>query len=147
MLRDLGRYLICTFAILYHPDGIERTDRHNAAIWEKVAALREEEAARFRRLLSSGIRYAAGTDSMHGLLWFEMATLVRFGVSPMDAILAGTAWAADACGVGELVGTLAPGKVADVIAVEGDPLRDIEAVRSVHLVMKSGRRYEHLSAG
>jgi imidazolonepropionase-like amidohydrolase len=142
LMRDLGRYLICTFSILYHPDGIERSDRHNAAIWSKVLALREDEAARFRGLLASGLRYAAGTDSMHGLLWYEMATLVRFGVDPMDAILAGTAWAAEACGVGDRVGTLAPGKFADVIAVAGDPLADIEAMRAVRLVIKGGRRLE-----
>ena len=64
LLKALGRFLVCTFAILYHPDGIERTDRHNAAIWEKVVSLREQEAVRFRRILASGVRYAAGTDSM-----------------------------------------------------------------------------------
>jgi imidazolonepropionase-like amidohydrolase len=145
LLRDLGRYLICTFSILYHPDGIERTDRHNAAIWSKVVSLREEEAVRFREILTSGVRYAAGTDSMHGLLWYEMATLVRFGASPMDAILAATAWAAEACGVSERAGTLGPGRPADVIVVDGDPLENIEAMRAVRFVMKGGRRYEHLS--
>jgi len=145
LLRDLGRYLVCTFAILYHPDGIERTDRHNPAIWSKVVALREDEAVRFREILASGVRYAVGTDSMHGLLWFEMATLVRFGVDPMEAILAATARAAEACAVADRVGTLAPGKLADVVVVEGDPLSEIEAMRNVRLVLKSGRRCEHLS--
>ncbi len=145
LMKRLGRFLVCTFAILYHPDGIEKTDRHNAAIWSKVVALREQEEARFREILRSGVRYAVGTDSMHGLLWFEMATLVRFGVPPMDAILAGTAWAAEACGVRDRAGTLEPGKPADVIAVDGDPLRDIEALRRVRVVVKGGRRYDRLS--
>ncbi|HXF82482.1 MAG TPA: amidohydrolase family protein [bacterium] len=142
LLRDLGRYLICTFAILYHPEGIERTDRHNPAIWRTVLALREEEAARFRALFASGVRFAVGTDSMHGLLWYEMATLVRFGVDPMAAIQAGTAWAAEACAVADRVGTLTPGKLADVIAVDGDPLADIEALRRVRLVLQGGRRFD-----
>ncbi|MDQ7843135.1 MAG: amidohydrolase family protein [Armatimonadota bacterium] len=144
-LKDLGRFLVCTFAILYHPDGIERSDRHNPAIWEKVVALRDQEAVRFRRILASGVRYAVGTDSMHGLLWFEMATLVRFGADPMEAVLAATSRAAEACAVADRVGTLAPGKLADVVVVDGDPLTEIEAMGRVRFVMKAGRRYEHLS--
>ncbi len=144
-MKDLGRYLICTFSILYHPDGIEYTDRHNPDIWAKVVALRQQEETRLRTILASGVRYAVGTDSMHGLLWFELATLVRFGVPPMDALRAGTAWAAEACAVGDHVGTLEEGKMADLVGVEGDPLMDIEALREVRVVMKAGRRYEDLS--
>ncbi len=146
LMIELNRWLVCTFSILYHADGIERTDRHNPAIWTKVVSLREQEEARFREILASRIHYTVGTDSMHGLLWYEMATLVRFGVSPMHAIRAGTAWAAEACGVGDRAGVLAAGRPADVIAVDGDPLHEIEALRRVRLVMKGGRRYDHLSA-
>jgi len=145
LIKRLDRFLVCTFAILYHPDGIEKVDRSNPAIWSKVLSLRDQEETRFREILQSGVRYAVGTDSMHGLLWFEMATLVRFGVRPMDAIRAGTAWAAQACAVGDGVGTLESGKLADVVAVEGDPLRDIEALSRVQLVVKGGRRYENRS--
>lgn len=145
LIKRLDRFLVCTFAILYHPDGIEKVDRSNPAIWSKVLSLRDQEETRFREILQSGVRYAVGTDSMHGLLWFEMATLVRFGVRPMDAIRAGTAWAAQACAVDARVGTLESGKLADVVAVEGDPLRDIEALSRVQLVVKGGRRYENRS--
>jgi len=145
LLRDLGRFLVCTFGILYHPDGIEHTDRHNPAIWEKVIALRARLEGRFREVLASGVRYAVGTDSMHGLLWYEAAMLVRLGVGAMDALRAATAWAAEACAVADQVGTLVPGKRADVIAVDGDPLQDIQALARPRLVMKDGRRYEHLS--
>lgn len=145
LMKALNRFVICTFAIAYHPDGIERTDRHNPEIWSKVVALRASEEERFRWIFPSGIRYAAGTDSMHGLLWFELATMVRFGVAPVDALRAGTSWAAEACGVADRVGTLEPGKLADVVGVDGDPLSDIEALRRVNLVMKAGHRYDHLS--
>ncbi len=145
LLKDLGRFLVGTFAILYHPDGIERTDQHNRAIWEKVVALREQEAERFRKILASGVRYAVGTDSMHGLMWFEMATLVRFGVDPMDAVCAGTAWAAEACAIAGTTGTLERGKTADVLAVDGDPLREIEALARPRLVLKGGMRFDGIS--
>jgi len=145
LLKDLGRFLVGTFAILYHPDGIERTDQHNRAIWEKVVALREQEAERFRKILASGVRYAVGTDSMHGLMWFEMATLVRFGVDPMDAVCAGTAWAAEACAIAGKTGTLERGKTADILAVDGDPLREIEALARPRLVLKGGMRFDGIS--
>jgi imidazolonepropionase-like amidohydrolase len=145
LMKKLSRWLVCTFAILYHAEGIEKTDKHNPAIWAKVVDLRAKEEVHFREILASGVRYAVGTDSMHGLLWFEMAMLVRLGVRPMDAISAGTRWAAEACAVADQVGTLEAGKRADVIAVEANPLQDIETLRDVRLVMKGGRRYEHLS--
>ena len=70
---------------------------------------------------------------MHGLMPFELETLVRFGVSPRDALLAGTRWGAEACRVDDQVGTLVPGKRADLIAIDGDPLKDIQAMRRVSL--------------
>lgn len=141
LLKDLGRFLVGTFSILYHPDGIERTDRNNPHIWEKVVTLREQEEERFRRILASGVRYAVGTDSMHGLMWFEIATLVRFGVDPMDALRAGTAWAAEACAIADTTGTLERGKRGDILAVDGDPLKDIEALARPRLVIKGGAQF------
>jgi imidazolonepropionase-like amidohydrolase len=75
---------------------------------------------------------------MHGLMAFELETLVRLGVPHANALRAGTRWGAEACRVDGEVGTLEPGKRADVIAVDGDPLREIEAMRRVTFVMKDG---------
>jgi imidazolonepropionase-like amidohydrolase len=105
---------------------------------EKVRGARRIAAETFPRHLASGIRYACGTDSMHGLMPIELETLVRFGVSPQDALLAGTRWGAEACRIDDQVGTLVPGKRADLIAVDGDPLKDIQAMRRVTMVMKDG---------
>jgi imidazolonepropionase-like amidohydrolase len=69
---------------------------------------------------------------------FELETLVRFGVSTADALLSGTRWAAEACRMDAEVGSVVPGKRADLIAIEGDPLAEIEALRRVRLVMKDG---------
>jgi imidazolonepropionase-like amidohydrolase len=96
----------------------------------------------FPRHLASGIRFACGTDSMHGLMPIELETLVSFGVSPRDALLAGTRWGAEACRVDDHIGTLVPGKRADLIAIDGDPLKDIQALRRVSLVMKDGVPYQ-----
>ena len=66
-----------------------------------------------------------------------MRNLVAYGCSPMQAIQAATGWAAEAMGW-EDIGTLAPGKLADLVAVAGDPLADIEAMRKVAFVVREG---------
>jgi hypothetical protein len=76
-------------SIFAHP-GIEQGDGRTSAIMEKVRWARRQVAETFPRHLASGIRIAVGTDSMHGLMAFEMATLVRLGVSAHDALIAGT---------------------------------------------------------
>ena len=135
-------WLICTFSIFMHPTGIEQGDGQRPAIMDKVRWARRVVAESFPRHLASGIRFACGTDSMHGLMPIELETLVRFGVPPRDALLAGTRWGAEACRIDDQVGTIAPGKRADLIAIDGDPLKDIAALRRVSLVVKDGVPYE-----
>jgi imidazolonepropionase-like amidohydrolase len=138
LMIDRKAWLVCTLSILFHPDGIERGDASRPAIMEKVRSAREVVTRNFPRVLASGVRFAVGTDSMHGLMSFELEMLVRFGVSPKDALVAATRRGAEACRVEREVGTLEPGKRADLIAVDGDPLADITAMRRVVLVMKDG---------
>jgi imidazolonepropionase-like amidohydrolase len=142
LMKSRGAWLICTFGIFMHPTGIEQGDGRHAAIMDKVRAARRVVDENFPRHLTSGVRFACGTDSMHGLMAFELETLVRLGVPARDALLAGTRWGAEACRVDGDAGTLEPGKRADLIAVEGDPLADVTALRRVRLVMKDGRVYD-----
>ena len=138
LMIDRLAWLVCTLSILFHPDGIERGDASRPAIMEKVRWARGVVSERFPRILKSGVRFAVGTDSMHGQMAFELEALVRFGVPPREALLAATRCGAEACRVEREVGTLEPGKRGDVIAVEGDPLRDIAAMRRVVFVMTDG---------
>jgi len=140
-------WLICTFSIFMHPTGIEQGDGQRPAIMEKVRWSRRVVDENFPRHLASGVRFACGTDSMHGLMPFELQTLVRLGVSPHDALLAGTRWGAEACRVDRELGTIEPGKRADLIAVDGDPLQDMAALGRVSLVMKDGVVYQGVSGG
>ena len=142
LMKERGVWLVCTFSIFMHPTGIEQGDGKQPAIMDKVRWARKVVAENFPRHLASGIRIAVGTDSMHGLMAFEMATLVRLGVSAHDALIAGTRGGAEACRIDGEVGTLTPGKRADLVAIEGDPLKDIEALRQVRLVMKDGVEQE-----
>jgi imidazolonepropionase-like amidohydrolase len=93
--------------------------------------------------LQAGLRMTAGTDSWLGGVRFgampdELRWLVDFGLTPMQALQAGTAWAAQAMGWDE-IGTLDAGRLADVLAVDGDPLTDIRAVDRVVLVVREGQ--------
>lgn len=88
-----------------------------------------------------GVPIAFGTDagvSKHGRNADEFELLVRFGLTPMEAIEAATVNAADLLGVSDIAGTLEPGKSADIIAVKGDPLADIKVLKSVTFVMARG---------
>jgi imidazolonepropionase-like amidohydrolase len=71
---------------------------------------------------------------------YEVQTAIRFGVPPERALLAATAHGAEALGIADRTGTLEPGKAADVIALDGDPLADPGALERVTFVMKGGRR-------
>lgn len=94
-----------------------------------------------RRAHAAGVKIAFGTDtgvSRHGDNAKEFALMVQAGMTPLQAIEAATRHAADLCGLAEELGTLEPGKAADVIAVEGDPLRNVSALEHVTFVMHAG---------
>lgn len=146
LMKERGAWAVLTQAILLHPTGIEQGDRDNPFIMAKLRDARASAAERFRAIVSSGVRYAAGTDSMHGLLPFEAAKLTEWGASTTDALLAVTRWAAECIRMDDRIGTLQPGKRADVLAVKGNPLEDITALEHVNLIVKGGKRYEGLSA-
>lgn len=137
-MLDRDCWVVGTYTILFHPDGIERGDAGNPQVLAALEQAREHVTARARTVLSSGLRFALGTDSMHGQMAYEIQTAIRFGVSPTDALLAATARGAELLDTNG--GTLEPGKDADVIAVDGNPLEDPSALERVVFVMKGGKR-------
>ena len=103
----------------------------------------ERKHASMEYALKIGMKVMAGTDTFIEGIRFdavpdEIRWLVNYGCTPMQAIQAATAWAAEIMGWSE-IGTLQPGKLADVIAVAGDPLTDIRAVGNAILVIQEGR--------
>jgi len=97
-----------------------------------------------RRAYAGGVRIAFGTDtgvSAHGDNAGEFALLVKAGFTPLDAIRSATVGAAEHFGLSALIGSLAPGKQADLIAVKGDPLTDVTELTRVRFVMRGGTVY------
>jgi imidazolonepropionase-like amidohydrolase len=95
-----------------------------------------------RRAVPAGVRIAFGTDagvSMHGRNADEFLLMVQHGMTPMTAIEAATVGAADLLGLSAEVGTIEPGKSADIVAVRGDPLADVGVLRQMNFVMTRGR--------
>jgi len=92
--------------------------------------------------LESGLKLAAGTDCWTSTwreqaMAIELRNLVEYGCSPMQAIQASTGWAAEAMNWND-IGMLTPGKLADLVAVNGDPLKDIEVLNQVSFVLREG---------
>ena len=86
-----------------------------------------------------------GTDAgvcAYGSSGRQFAFMVKYGMTPMQAIQSATTSAADLLGHSDIVGSIKPGKFADVIAVSGDPLQDVSALEKVAFVMKDGKVYK-----
>ncbi len=146
LMRRHDTWLVTNNAISFHPDGIEKGDAHTPAIMAKLNQGRANTPSMFRLMLESGVRWALGTDSMHGLLWYEAQKAVEFGASNALALAAVTRNAAEAIARLHEIGTLEPGKRADIVGVRGNPLADIGALREVGLILKDGARMDTLSA-
>ena len=98
--------------------------------------------AAFRMAVERGVRVTYGTDSgvyPHELVAKQFDSFVRFGMSPLEAIRSATATAAACLGWEDRVGTLRPGRFADLVAVDGDPLADITVLERPVVVVKGGR--------
>jgi imidazolonepropionase-like amidohydrolase len=135
------------------PDSVVRDIRGSLArldtlTYYRVVPYRKPFLKRkFQQLRESGVQLLIGTDAgvpaaFHsGITWQEMRTWVNdLGMDPMVTIRAATFWPAVAMGVERDVGTVTPGKIADIIAVRGNVLADITLLRDVPLVIKGGRR-------
>ncbi len=104
---------------------------------EVIPAARKNIAHAF----ASGVKVALGTDAAvypHGMNAHEFAVMVKLGLTPLQSIQAGTINAADLLGWSGRVGTLEPGAWADIVAVDGDPLKDVTTLERVKFVMKGG---------
>jgi imidazolonepropionase-like amidohydrolase len=107
--------------------------------WEGGVAIHAET---FRRALNSGVKIAFGTD-VGGFEWSinpakEFPLMVKYGMTPAQALRAATVSGADLVDMKNQFGSVEPGKFADLVAVSGNPLKDISILENVNFVMKEG---------
>ena len=116
----------------------------NRAARDFFPGVKKRQAAVFSAY-RAGVPIGLGLDTYYGGLTLTMEWMVEAGIPLRDVIHMATGSAAKISGVAEEVGTLAPGKLADIISVAGDPAQDITNLHKIHLVMKGGKRYDTLS--
>lgn len=136
LMKKNGTYLVPT-AYLLTAMPLNLLPPPIAAKAKQIIPLAQES---HRQAIKAGVKIAFGTDAAvypHGVNAREFAVYVGYGMTPIDAIRTATIGAADLLGVGDR-GTIAPGQLADMVAVPGDPLKDIKAMEQVSFVMKGG---------
>jgi imidazolonepropionase-like amidohydrolase len=148
MFLDKGTYLVPTLSIneeMYLEPDNGQQEGFAPICQREVDELKAVALRSFKRAAEAGLKIALGTDAlsdeMHGRNARELALLVRHGLTPMEAIVAATKTAAEACRVNDRVGTLEAGKAADLLVVNGDPLSDISLLQDqscLLLIMKEG---------
>ncbi len=145
MMKERGTWLVPTGAIWVEEDEGE-APRADLPAWrrERKAIFRKGSPESFRKALAAGVKIAMGSDSSvlpHGENAKEIVWMARNGMTPLQAIRAATLGGAELIGWPDRVGSIEPGKLADLIAVRGNPLADITELERVEFVMKGGVVY------
>ena len=136
-----GTWLVPTLMAGEQVSQLAQAGRLPPAIAAKALAVAPRMQASFRLALGAGVKIALGTDAgvfQHGRNGHEFTLMVHFGMTPMQAIQAGTLSGATLLGREMDAGSVAQGKFADLVAVRGDPLQDITLLEHVDFVMKGG---------
>jgi imidazolonepropionase-like amidohydrolase len=151
LMRDRGVLFDPTIGLVLET-AIENKDRllgrgtYNEEAFAFTATAIGISGEMFKRALKSGVTMPLGTDAgagAHGQNARGIIARVEAGQAPMDGIISATSLAAESMGLGKLIGTLGPGFEADLIAVGGDPTKEIAKLRDVRFVMRAGVVYKH----
>jgi imidazolonepropionase-like amidohydrolase len=142
LMKEKGTYLVPTRMAVYWTGSPDKVGKFPPVIQAKAKAAYAAHEQMFRNALKAGVKIAFGTDSAvspHGLNAHEFSLMTDLGMSPAAALRSATSVASTLLGVNDRVGTLEAGKIADVVAVPGNPLTDIRATERVMFVMKDGK--------
>ncbi len=140
LMKKKGTYLTPT--LMASEWVMKKISQYPPAVQAKGKAATEARSEMFRNALKIGVKISFGTDAAvfpHGQNAKEFALMVGLGMKPIDALLSATSVDADLLGVANKLGTLEKGKLADIIAMPGDPTADITATERVFFVMKDGK--------
>jgi imidazolonepropionase-like amidohydrolase len=136
-----GTWYVPTFSVYYYDNGPAST-----AAGQRDRTRVKVHGVSFKKALNAGVKIAFGTD-VGGFDWNdpiaqEFAYMVQFGMTPMQAIQSATTRAADLLDRQGQIGVIMPGAYADIIAVDADPLKDVNILKNVSFVMKDGRVFK-----
>ena len=133
---------------IYDEQCIEEQGRNGtmpADFLEHDRQLGELQRQNFRKAVKAGVKLSFGTDAGvcdYGTAGKQFAFMVKYGMTPMQAIQAATSSAADLLGRTDQIGSVKSGKFADLVAITGDPLKDVGLLENVQFVMKDGRVFK-----
>jgi imidazolonepropionase-like amidohydrolase len=142
LARKRGTYLDMD---IYDEECIQSSPDTPADFLQHDRDLAEAQRRNFTQAVRAGVKMTFGTDAgvcPHGINARQFAFMVKYGMTPLQAIQAATVNAADLIGHPELFGSIKGGKSADIIAVDGDPLADVRILENVSFVMKEGVVYK-----
>jgi imidazolonepropionase-like amidohydrolase len=145
LMKEKGTWLV---ADIYNGDYIASHGKEAgwpAEILRKNDETTEAQRAGFRKAVAAGVKIAYGTDSgvyPHRYVARQLPYMVRYGMTPIQAVRSATLSAAELMGWEDRIGSLAAGKLADIVAVPGDALADLRSVENVVFVMKGGMVYK-----
>jgi imidazolonepropionase-like amidohydrolase len=142
LAKQRGTYLDMD---IYDEECIQSAPNTPADFLQHDRELAEAQRRNFTKAVRAGVKMTFGTDAgvcPHGINARQFAFMVKYGMTPMQAIQSATVNAADLIGHPELFGSITAGKSADIIAVNGDPLADIHVLERVSFVMKEGKVYK-----
>jgi imidazolonepropionase-like amidohydrolase len=147
LFRQSGAYYVPTLSTVngYIERLRNNPDAYTPAVREKIEWRIAVTGKSLQMAVPAGVKIAFGTDagvSLHGRNADEFELMVKHGMTPAQAIVAATVSAADLLGLADQIGTLEPGKRADLIAVAGDPLQDVTVLKQVRFVMKDGKVFK-----
>jgi imidazolonepropionase-like amidohydrolase len=140
LMKTKGTYLVPTLMATEWILG--KLDAYPAALQAKAKAAGAARSEMFRNAVKLGVKIGLGTDAAvypHGMNAKEFKLMVDLGMPPIEALRAATSSDADLLGISAKVGTLEKGKLADIVAIPGDPTTDITATERVSFVMKDGK--------
>lgn len=144
LFKETGAYLVPTLMPgAKIPAMMDSNPFFTEAIKAKANAAAAASMQNFRQANKAGVKIAFGTDTgvtPHGDNAQEFALMVRGGMSPSEAIRSATVVAAELIEMSDELGTIEVGKIADIIAVDGNPLEDVTVLESVHTVIRDGQR-------
>jgi imidazolonepropionase-like amidohydrolase len=141
LMEQHGTWLVPTLYCFQHDMETGTSQGRDPVSFAKGVAIIKEQGPAFQRALSHHVKIAYGVDDDVDFVSKEFGALVRGGISPLDALRAATINGAELTGRDKDIGSIEPGKFADIVAVDGDPLADITVMEKVVFVMKGGEVY------